>query len=53
MSFTRHDVRDQSNPLLSLISPVTALMESWKSRPGMSGRGEGYPGPNCITDNMS
>ena len=53
MSFTRHDVRDQSNPLLSLISPVTALMESWKSRPGMSGRGEGYPGQNCITDNMS
>uniref|UniRef100_A0A8D3DJI4 Nuclear receptor subfamily 3, group C, member 2 n=1 Tax=Scophthalmus maximus TaxID=52904 RepID=A0A8D3DJI4_SCOMX len=53
MSFTRHDVRDQSNPLLSLISPVTALMESWKSRPGMSARGEGYPGQNCITDNMS
>lgn len=55
MSFTRHDVRDQSNPLLNLISPVTALMESWKSRPGMSqgslsARGEGYPGQNCITD---
>lgn len=55
MSFTRHDVRDQSNSLLNLISPVTALMESWKSRPGMSqgalsGRGEGYPGQNCITD---
>ncbi|XP_029354430.1 mineralocorticoid receptor isoform X4 [Echeneis naucrates] len=53
MSFTRHDVRDQSNPLLNLISPVTALMESWKSRPGMSARGEGYPGQNCITDGMS
>uniref|UniRef100_A0A7N8Y673 Mineralocorticoid receptor n=1 Tax=Mastacembelus armatus TaxID=205130 RepID=A0A7N8Y673_9TELE len=57
MSFTRHDVRDQSNPLLNLISPVTALME-WKSRPGMSqgslsARGEGYPGQNCITDTMS
>lgn len=57
MAFTRHDVRDQSNPLLNLISPVTALMESWKSRPGMSqgslGRGEGYPGQNCITDMSS
>lgn len=58
MSFTRHDVRDQSNPLLNLISPVTALMESWKSRPGMvqgslSARGEGYPGQNCITDSMN
>ncbi|NP_001156601.1 mineralocorticoid receptor isoform X1 [Oryzias latipes] len=58
MSFTRHDVRDQSNPLLNLISPVTALMESWKSRPGMphgsfSARGEGYPSQNCIGDNMS
>lgn len=58
MSFTRHDVRDQSNPLLNLISPVTALMESWKSRPGisqgsLSARGEGYPGQNCITDSMS
>ncbi|XP_071779507.1 mineralocorticoid receptor [Centroberyx gerrardi] len=58
MSFARHDVRDQSNPLLNLISPVTALMESWKSRPGLSqgslsARGEGYPGQNCITDSMS
>ncbi|XP_053713809.1 mineralocorticoid receptor [Synchiropus splendidus] len=58
MSFTRHDVRDQSKPLLNLISPVTALMESWKSRPGMtqgslSARGEGYPGQACITDSMS
>ncbi|XP_032397934.1 mineralocorticoid receptor [Etheostoma spectabile] len=58
MSFTRHDVRDQSNHLLNLISPVTALMESWKSRPGMSqgsltARGEGYLGQNCITDSMS
>ncbi|XP_051801291.1 mineralocorticoid receptor isoform X2 [Acanthochromis polyacanthus] len=58
MSFTRHDVRDQSNPLLNLISPVSALVESWKSRPGLSqgslsARGEGYPGQNCITDSMS
>ncbi|XP_028304133.1 mineralocorticoid receptor isoform X1 [Gouania willdenowi] len=58
MSFTRHDVRDQANPLLSLISPVTALMESWKSRPGLShgslsSRGEGYLGPNCIKDSVS
>lgn len=58
MSFTRHDVRDQSNPLLNLISPVSALIESWKTRPGMSqgslsARGEGYPGQNCITDSMT
>ncbi|CAJ1052494.1 LOW QUALITY PROTEIN: mineralocorticoid receptor [Xyrichtys novacula] len=58
MAFTRHDVRDQSNALLNLISPVTALMESWKTRPGMSqgslsGRGEGYPGQNCLTDGMT
>ncbi|KAJ0050983.1 hypothetical protein NL108_011765 [Boleophthalmus pectinirostris] len=50
MSFTRHDVRDQSNPLLNLISPVSALMESWKTRPGISQgalavRGDGYPDP--------
>ncbi|XP_031415205.1 mineralocorticoid receptor isoform X2 [Clupea harengus] len=58
MSFARHDMRDQTNPLMNLISPVTALMESWKSRPGMpqgvlSSRGEGYPGQNCITDMSS
>lgn len=58
MSFSRHDVRDQTNPLLNLISPVTALMESWRSRPGMSqgpllARGEGYPGQSCLADNMS
>nr|BAV17691.1 mineralocorticoid receptor [Atractosteus tropicus] len=58
MSFSRHDVRDQSNPLLNLISPVTALMETWKSRPGLpqsslSSRGEGYPGQRCIPENMS
>lgn len=55
MSFARHDMRDQTNPLMNLISPVTALMESWKSRPGMpqgglSSRGEGYPGQSCIGD---
>ncbi|XP_061684741.1 mineralocorticoid receptor [Syngnathoides biaculeatus] len=58
MSFARHDARDQSNPLLNLISPVAALMESWKSRPGMpqgslSARGDGYPGQNCIGDVMT
>ncbi|MBN3297162.1 MCR protein, partial [Amia calva] len=58
MSFSRHDVRDQSNPLLNLISPVTALMETWKSHPGLSqsslsSRGEGYPGQRCIPENMS
>ncbi|KAM9819392.1 mineralocorticoid receptor isoform X1 [Syngnathus typhle] len=58
MSFGRHDARDQSNPLLNLISPVAALMESWKSRPGMpqgslSARGDGYPGQNCIGDGMA
>ncbi|XP_077379829.1 mineralocorticoid receptor [Festucalex cinctus] len=58
MSLARHDVRDQSNPLLNLISPVAALMESWKSRPGMpqgslSARGDGYPGQNCIGDGMT
>ncbi|XP_014825198.1 mineralocorticoid receptor isoform X2 [Poecilia latipinna] len=58
MSFTRHDMRDPSNPLLNLISPVTALMESWKSRPGMSqgslsARSEGFSGQNCIADSMS
>ncbi|XP_041922800.1 mineralocorticoid receptor [Alosa sapidissima] len=58
MSFARHDMRDQTNPLMNLISPVTALMESWKSRPGMSqgglsSRGEGYPGQSCITDMSS
>ncbi|XP_067107086.1 mineralocorticoid receptor isoform X5 [Osmerus mordax] len=58
MSFSRHDVRDQANPLLNLISPVAALMESWKSRPGMvqgplSARGEPYPSQSCLADNMS
>ncbi|XP_038837601.1 mineralocorticoid receptor-like [Salvelinus namaycush] len=56
MSFSRHDPRDHgTNPLLNLISPVTALMESWKSRPGMSQgpRGEGYPGHGCMPDSMS
>lgn len=61
MSFARHDMRDQTNPLMNLISPVTALMESWKSRPGMPQGGpgmpqgglssrEGYPGQSCIAD---
>ncbi|XP_066535615.1 mineralocorticoid receptor [Hoplias malabaricus] len=54
MSFSRHDVRDQSNPLLNLISPVTALMETWKTRPGLSQtRVDGFPGPGCLSDNMS
>ncbi|XP_023654919.2 mineralocorticoid receptor [Paramormyrops kingsleyae] len=58
MSFSRHDIRDQTNPLLNLISPVTALMETWKARRGLSqnslsSRGEGYPGQGCIAENMS
>ncbi|XP_062852283.1 mineralocorticoid receptor-like [Trichomycterus rosablanca] len=58
MSFSRHDMRDQSNPLLNLISPVTALMETWKTRPGLSqgplsACGEGYPALGCISDNMA
>ncbi|XP_036407590.1 mineralocorticoid receptor-like [Megalops cyprinoides] len=58
MSFSRHDVRDQSNPLLNLISPVTALMESWKPRSGlaqnpMAPRVEAFPGQRCITENMA
>lgn len=58
MSFTRHDMRDQTNSLLNLISPVTALMETWKTRPGLSQAplsacGEGYPAPGCVSDTMS
>ncbi|KAG1956562.1 mineralocorticoid receptor [Pimephales promelas] len=57
MSFSRHNLRDQTNPLLNLISPVTGLMETWKTRPGLSQgplsvRGDGYPGPVCLTENM-
>ncbi|KAL1023742.1 hypothetical protein UPYG_G00045450 [Umbra pygmaea] len=56
MSFARHDPREHgTNPLLNLVSPVTALMESWKSRPGMSQgpRGDGYPGHSCMPDSIS
>ncbi|KAJ8269582.1 hypothetical protein COCON_G00121890 [Conger conger] len=58
MSFSRHDVRDQTNPLLNLISPVTALIETWKPHPGLqqnslTPRGEGYPGQRCMADNMA
>uniref|UniRef100_A0A8C9WGJ1 Mineralocorticoid receptor n=1 Tax=Scleropages formosus TaxID=113540 RepID=A0A8C9WGJ1_SCLFO len=58
MSFSRHDVRDQSNSLLNLISPVTALMETWKARRGLpqtplSSQGEGYPGQSCLAESMS
>lgn len=58
MSFSRHDMRDQTNSLLNLISPVTALMETWKTRPGLSQAplsacGEGYPAPGCISDTMA
>ncbi|KAG9275703.1 mineralocorticoid receptor [Astyanax mexicanus] len=58
MSFSRHDVRDQTNPLLNLISPVTALMETWKTRPGLSqcplsARADGYTGPGGFSDNMA
>ncbi|KAJ8403605.1 hypothetical protein AAFF_G00349310 [Aldrovandia affinis] len=58
MSFSRHDARDQTNPLLNLISPVAALMETWKPRPGLAQnplmpRGEGYPGQRCMADNIA
>ncbi|XP_060729115.1 mineralocorticoid receptor [Tachysurus vachellii] len=58
MSFSRHDMRDQTNSLLNLISPVTALMETWKTRPGLSQAqlsacGEGYPAPGCVSDTMA
>ncbi|TTD47735.1 Mineralocorticoid receptor [Bagarius yarrelli] len=58
MSFSRHDMRDQTNSLLNLISPVTALMETWKTRPGLSQAplstcGEGYPAPGCVSDSMA
>ncbi|KAJ8262153.1 hypothetical protein GJAV_G00163060 [Gymnothorax javanicus] len=58
MSFSRHDARDQANPVLNLISPVTALMENWKPHPclpqnALTPRGEGYPGQRCIADNMA
>ncbi|TRY92964.1 hypothetical protein DNTS_014837 [Danionella cerebrum] len=57
MSFSRNSLRDQTNPLLNLISPVTGLMETWKTCPGLSqgplsARGDGYPGPVCLTENM-
>ncbi|XP_051982139.1 mineralocorticoid receptor-like isoform X1 [Xyrauchen texanus] len=57
MSFSCHNLRDQTNPLLNLISPVAGLMETWKTCPGLSqgplsARGEGYPGPGCLTENM-
>ncbi|KAI7811526.1 mineralocorticoid receptor [Triplophysa rosa] len=57
MSFSCHNLRDQTNPLLNLISPVTGLMETWKTRTGLSqgplsARVEGYPGPGCLTENM-
>lgn len=57
MSFSRHSLRDQMNPLLNLISPVSGLIETWKTRPGLSqgplsARGEGYPGPGGLTENM-
>ncbi|KAJ8383196.1 hypothetical protein SKAU_G00039740 [Synaphobranchus kaupii] len=58
MSFSRHDVRDQANPLLNLISPVAAFMEAWKPHPGLpqnalTPRGEPYPGQRCMADSMA
>ncbi|XP_023646919.1 mineralocorticoid receptor-like isoform X2 [Paramormyrops kingsleyae] len=55
MSFPGHDAGDQTSPLLNLISPVAALMESWKSRSimaqdSLSSRGEIFLGQQCITD---
>ncbi len=57
MSFSRHNLRDQTNPLLNLISPVTGLMETWKTRTGLSqgplsARGDGYAGSVCLTENL-
>ncbi|KAG9344070.1 hypothetical protein JZ751_012550 [Albula glossodonta] len=53
MSFSRHDMKDQANPLLNLISPVTPMAEVWKPRPGLSqsslsSRGGVYGGPVTI-----
>lgn len=58
MSFSRPDARDQSNPPLNRISPVTAVMEAWKSHPGLSqgslpSRGDGYLLQRCFPENMS
>ncbi|KAJ8335649.1 hypothetical protein SKAU_G00389910 [Synaphobranchus kaupii] len=58
MSFSRHDVKDQTNPLLNLISPVMSQVETWKprldlSQGPLSSRGGGYAGQNYITENMS
>ncbi|KAG5844875.1 hypothetical protein ANANG_G00132820 [Anguilla anguilla] len=49
MSFSQHD----TNPLLNLISPVTALMKTWKPHPGLPPQGEGYPGHRCMVDSMA
>ncbi|KAJ8399241.1 hypothetical protein AAFF_G00412790 [Aldrovandia affinis] len=59
MTFSRHDMKEQTNPLLNLISPITPLLETWKPRAGLSqccplsSRGGAYAGQNCITENMS
>ncbi|MBN3277802.1 MCR protein, partial [Polyodon spathula] len=57
MSFSQPDARDQSNPLLNRISTGTAVMETWKSHPGLSqgslpSRGDGYLLQRCIPENM-
>ncbi|XP_035272440.1 LOW QUALITY PROTEIN: mineralocorticoid receptor-like [Anguilla anguilla] len=58
MSFSRHDVKDQTNPLLNLISPVTHQVEAWKPHPDLSqgplsSRAGGYAGQNYITESAS
>ncbi|XP_041116152.1 mineralocorticoid receptor [Polyodon spathula] len=58
MSFSQPDARDQSNPPLNRISMGTAVMEAWKSHPGLSqgslpSRGDGYLLQRCFPENMS
>ncbi|MFT7815134.1 mineralocorticoid receptor-like [Arapaima gigas] len=54
MSFTQHNVGDKTNSLPRLMSPVTTLMETWKSHSGLAqNRGDVYPGQRCITDMSS
>ncbi|MBN3283049.1 MCR protein, partial [Polyodon spathula] len=57
MSFSQPDARDQSNPPLNRISMGTAVMEAWKSHPGLSqgslpSRGDGYLLQRCFPENM-
>ncbi|KAJ8281131.1 hypothetical protein GJAV_G00063890 [Gymnothorax javanicus] len=58
MSLSRHAVKDETSPLLNLISPIMSQVETWKPHPDLSqgplsSRGGGYAGQNYFTDNMS